>query len=53
MLTVNYAECHIKAPYAECRYAECRSAFYDATASFAAYIFFLPKVTTMEKGIII
>jgi hypothetical protein len=22
MLTVTYAECHIKAPYAECRYAE-------------------------------
>jgi hypothetical protein len=50
MLTVTYAECHIKAPNAECRYAE---AFYDATASFAAYTFFLPKVTTMEKGIII
>jgi hypothetical protein len=26
MLTVAYAECHIKAPYAECRYAECRDA---------------------------
>jgi hypothetical protein len=31
MLTVTYAECHIKAPYAEyhyaeCRYAECRHA---------------------------
>jgi hypothetical protein len=24
MLTVTYAECHIKAPYANCRYAECR-----------------------------
>jgi hypothetical protein len=24
MLTVIYAECHIEAPYAECRYAECR-----------------------------
>jgi hypothetical protein len=24
MLTVTYAECHIKAPFAECRYAECR-----------------------------
>jgi hypothetical protein len=23
MLTVTYAECHIYAPYAECRYAEC------------------------------
>jgi hypothetical protein len=23
MLTVTYAECHIKAPYAECHYAEC------------------------------
>ncbi len=22
MLTVTYVECHIKAPYAECRYAE-------------------------------
>ncbi len=26
MLTVTYAECHIKAPHAECRYAECRDA---------------------------
>ncbi len=31
MLTVTYAECHIKAPYGEChytewRYAECRGA---------------------------
>jgi hypothetical protein len=24
MLTVTNAECHIKAPYAECRYAECQ-----------------------------
>jgi hypothetical protein len=26
MLTVTYAECHTKAPYAECHYAECRYA---------------------------
>jgi hypothetical protein len=31
MLTITYAECHIKTPYAECRcgechYAECRGA---------------------------
>ncbi len=26
MLTVTYAECHIKAPYAECHFAECRNA---------------------------
>ena len=26
MLTVTYAERHIKAPYAECHYAECRYA---------------------------
>ena len=26
MLTVTYAECHIKAPYAECIYAECHYA---------------------------
>jgi hypothetical protein len=26
MLTVTYAECHIKAPYAECHYAECHYA---------------------------
>jgi hypothetical protein len=26
MLTVTYADCHINAPYAECRYAECRGA---------------------------
>jgi hypothetical protein len=26
MLLVTYAECHIKAPNAECRYAECRDA---------------------------
>ncbi len=26
MLTVTYAECHIIAPYAECRYAECHYA---------------------------
>ncbi len=26
MLTVTYAECHIKALYAECHYAECRYA---------------------------
>ncbi len=26
MLSVIYAECHIKAPYAECCYAECRYA---------------------------
>jgi hypothetical protein len=25
-LTVTYAECHKKAPYAECHYAECRYA---------------------------
>jgi hypothetical protein len=25
MLTVTYAQCHIKAPFDECRYAECRS----------------------------
>jgi hypothetical protein len=24
MLTVTYAECHIKSSYAECHYAECR-----------------------------
>jgi hypothetical protein len=24
MLTVTYAECHTKAPYAECHFAECR-----------------------------
>ncbi len=24
LLTVTYAESHIKAPYAECHYAECR-----------------------------
>jgi hypothetical protein len=24
MSTVTYAECHTKAPYAECHYAECR-----------------------------
>jgi hypothetical protein len=28
MLTVTYAECHIKAPYAECHYAECHYAEY-------------------------
>ncbi len=27
MLTVTYAECHIKDPYAECRYAECFGAY--------------------------
>ncbi len=27
MLTVTYAECHIKAPYAECRSAKCRGGF--------------------------
>jgi hypothetical protein len=26
MLSVNYAECHKQALYAECRYAECRCA---------------------------
>jgi hypothetical protein len=26
MLTVTYAECHMKAPYAECHYAKCRYA---------------------------
>jgi hypothetical protein len=26
MLTVPNADCHIKAPYAECHYAECRGA---------------------------
>jgi hypothetical protein len=26
MLTVTYAECHIKPSHAECRYAECRYA---------------------------
>jgi hypothetical protein len=26
MLTVTYAECDTKAPYAECHYAECHSA---------------------------
>ncbi len=26
MLTVTYAECHIKTPYAECHQAECRGA---------------------------
>jgi hypothetical protein len=26
MLTVTYAECNIRAYYAECRYAECRCA---------------------------
>ncbi len=26
MLSVNYAECHKQAHYAECRYAECRYA---------------------------
>ncbi len=26
MLSVIYAECHIKAPYAECRYTECHYA---------------------------
>jgi len=24
MLTVTYVDCHTKAPYAECHYAECR-----------------------------
>jgi hypothetical protein len=26
MLTVTYAKCHIKVPYAECHYTECRYA---------------------------
>jgi hypothetical protein len=26
MLTVNYGECHISTPYAECHYDECRYA---------------------------
>jgi len=26
MLTVTYAQCHIKTPYAECRHAECHYA---------------------------
>ncbi len=26
MLTITYAECHIEAPYANCRYAECHYA---------------------------
>jgi hypothetical protein len=25
MLTVNYAECHTNAPYADCHYAECHT----------------------------
>ncbi len=29
MLNVTYAECNIKAPYAECRQAECRGAVYN------------------------
>jgi hypothetical protein len=28
MLSVGYAECQIRARYAECRYAECRYAEY-------------------------
>ncbi len=35
MLTVTYAECHIKAPYAECRYAQCHGAGLLALATFA------------------
>ncbi len=34
MLTVTYAECHIKGPYAEYRYAECRGAQYTACPLF-------------------
>jgi hypothetical protein len=26
MLTITYAECHIEAPYANCRYTECHFA---------------------------
>ncbi len=43
MLTVTYAECHIKAPYpesryAECRYAECRYA--ECRGAKCAYVIF-------------
>ncbi len=33
MLSVTYAECHIKALYSECRYAECRGALNYAAGS--------------------
>jgi hypothetical protein len=33
MLTVTYAECHIKVPYAECRYAECHGAVWSAAVA--------------------
>ncbi len=33
MLSVIYVECHIQAPYAECRYAQCRSAVLQERAA--------------------
>ncbi len=37
MLTVTYAECHAKAPYAECHYVECCYAECRGAASTTKY----------------
>jgi hypothetical protein len=61
MLSVVYAECHIKAPYAEfcnaeCRYAECRDAEYrggicDAISFVCGVISFNQKLSIIEHHI--
>ncbi len=49
MLTVTYAECHIKAPYAECRYVEYRYAFCRGASILKMSFNFVAKLLLNEE----
>jgi hypothetical protein len=49
MLTVTYAECHIKALYAECHYAVCRYAACRGTPGLIRQTCNLPKNQLIEQ----
>jgi hypothetical protein len=59
MLTVTYAECHIKAPYAECHYAECRYAECRGASMLyqkcviLAYQFTASNLIIFSKGVVV
>ncbi len=48
MLTVTYAECHIKAPYDEYHYAECRGAL-NWDLAFSASVILMKRQKELQK----
>ncbi len=55
MMAVTYAECHIKAPFAQCCYAECRNAqcrYYECRGTAfdnANILYFIKKQATLIR----